>query len=227
MFCPKCGNNVPDGAQFCAKCGNKISAAPASPTPSAGVSSGPAVKVPSASGGVNVMRIVALVAAVIALIFACMPWLETSMYLQAGGQLGNALGQLGSALSGKSYSMATFDETYMPLGFFGLAGGLSQYLGSQGTSYLLLLGGVAVFWIVGVVLTIIGAIGTLRSSGKGKGLFVTGTVILALTAIAFSLFYGSLVSSNVAVGTPTNAMICAVAAIVAAVLANLGKKSAA
>ena len=29
MFCPKCGNQMPDGAQFCAKCGNSMNAAPA------------------------------------------------------------------------------------------------------------------------------------------------------------------------------------------------------
>lgn len=25
MFCPKCGTQIPDGAQFCAICGNKLS----------------------------------------------------------------------------------------------------------------------------------------------------------------------------------------------------------
>lgn len=28
-FCPKCGNQLPDGAQFCAACGNSLGAAPA------------------------------------------------------------------------------------------------------------------------------------------------------------------------------------------------------
>ena len=26
MFCPKCGNQVPDGAAFCNACGNKLEA---------------------------------------------------------------------------------------------------------------------------------------------------------------------------------------------------------
>ncbi|HZJ77854.1 MAG TPA: zinc ribbon domain-containing protein [Clostridia bacterium] len=28
MFCPKCGNQLPDGAKFCASCGNQLKGAP-------------------------------------------------------------------------------------------------------------------------------------------------------------------------------------------------------
>jgi uncharacterized membrane protein len=30
-FCPKCGNQLPEGAMFCSKCGNQIGAAPQQP----------------------------------------------------------------------------------------------------------------------------------------------------------------------------------------------------
>lgn len=34
MFCPKCGEKIPDGVAFCPKCGNKFAnqSAPAKPT---------------------------------------------------------------------------------------------------------------------------------------------------------------------------------------------------
>lgn len=31
MFCPKCGNQLPDGAQFCSSCGNPVNVQPAAP----------------------------------------------------------------------------------------------------------------------------------------------------------------------------------------------------
>ncbi len=31
MFCPKCGNQLPDGAQFCSSCGNQINVQPVAP----------------------------------------------------------------------------------------------------------------------------------------------------------------------------------------------------
>ena len=29
MFCPKCGNQIPDGSKFCPKCGSQLGQAPA------------------------------------------------------------------------------------------------------------------------------------------------------------------------------------------------------
>lgn len=87
MFCPKCGEKIPDGIAFCPKCGNKFAnqSAPAKPTATreetpvkepAGHAAAPspakpAISVPSASLNTNV--IVPLAIGVIALILAFMP----------------------------------------------------------------------------------------------------------------------------------------------------------
>lgn len=46
MFCPKCGNQLPDGAAFCSQCGNKIAETPVAPVAEAPVA--PVVEAPVA-----------------------------------------------------------------------------------------------------------------------------------------------------------------------------------
>lgn len=82
MFCPQCGSQLPDGSAFCGKCGAQLGAAPAS-APVAGAR-GPvapvpaAPKAPSAAGAFPPLRIAAILAAAVALLFALMPWFTTS-----------------------------------------------------------------------------------------------------------------------------------------------------
>lgn len=237
MFCNKCGNQISDTAKFCPKCGNKVdvgrpSLSGASPSgqvpvnqpvsPSSMQPGTPVVAtskmggIPTQVAGVNIFSIVALGATVIALIFALLPWLETSYMLQGVGAAGNALGQLGSALTGKSSHIATFGETYSAIGFFGLSGALNQYLGTN--PYALLLNGVAFFWLIAVGVTIAGAVVMFVNEKHINLVFLGGIALLAFVSLIWSFAYGTLVRDGIASGSPANSMACLVFAIIAIAL---------
>ena len=105
MFCPKCGEKIPDGVAFCPKCGNKFAAEP-TPAKATAAHDGATVKAPAAhatapspakpaisapSVSLDTNLIVPLVIGVIALILAFMPWFspsaddfQTSQYISDG-----------------------------------------------------------------------------------------------------------------------------------------------
>ena len=79
MFCPKCGNQIADGAKFCPKCGNAIAAAPVAatpvqPAPQTASAASPVASAPAHSA-FDITRIVPAIPAVLAMVFACMPWI--------------------------------------------------------------------------------------------------------------------------------------------------------
>ena len=81
MFCPKCGNQLPDGAKFCGACGTTLNAAPAQPAPGAsgaipqaqpapGAPYGQAPQAPNSGSQKNILIIggIAIVVILIALV---------------------------------------------------------------------------------------------------------------------------------------------------------------
>lgn len=99
MFCPKCGNQQPDGTRFCGVCGAPLgtptTGAPAGGTPTPGPFVPPQQPFSPAgargASGVNVYALIAAVVAVLAVVFLNQPWLSMSKY---GITLEMTVGQL-------------------------------------------------------------------------------------------------------------------------------------
>lgn len=227
MFCPKCGANLPDGASFCATCGNKLEAhAHVAHEASDGSAFSPAASVTGSNlskgvGASPALRIVAIVLAVIALIFALLPWFESSNTLLGIGGFGNAIGQLGSALTGKSNTIAGFDQSYSVFGFPGLAAALSSYGSASGISPLLIIAFIG--WLIGVILIVAGLIVMFATQRHSKVPLITGAIVLAIVGFLWAVFYGSMVSGGYAKGMSTNALICAILCVATAIVAVISK----
>lgn len=239
MFCPKCGNQVADGAGFCSKCGHKFEGAGSSPagqanSRSAGATAAPGASVtsaiaPGASGlKLKPVGIVAVVFAVLAFIISLLPWFETSYYLlSVGGMASGAASLLGS----QSMSSAlAFDPEYCVWNLVGLAGTFSDYVsafssygGSQAVgaaSLITLFSWVCLLlWVVSVVFTVWGAITAFMKGSMGK--LRVGSVFMAITAIVFYIFAAAMTTDT---GTPTTMpAFCLIFSIVAFVLSFVAK----
>lgn len=232
MFCPKCGNTLPDGAAFCGGCGNKI-ATEAKPA-AVGVVGGPAVAapvgaVPASKGKLSSTQLATIIVAVIALIFAFMPWFETSSALLSYGTGIDALSNFGSSLTGKNYGSLNIEESYSPVAFFELsksvwhlpAGGIKSLEGPLDAPC----GFTELFWILGVAIVVLGLIVMLASAKRSVGALIAGSAILGLTSIVWNFIYPSLVSGGYAKGWPFNALLCAAACIAVIVLAATAKNN--
>ena len=67
MFCPKCGNQIPDGSKFCPKCGSQLGQAPApAAAPATQPAASPYVAPVRATPGTDVLKIGRIVAAAVA-----------------------------------------------------------------------------------------------------------------------------------------------------------------
>ena len=130
MFCPKCGNQQPDGTRFCGVCGAPLGApttgAPAggAPTPGAFVPPQQPFSPAGARGasGVNVYGLIAAVVAVLAVVFLNQPWLTVSgfgasMELTVG-QMNDYVGRLAGLAS--SFGGSSSSEVGMVTFFLGL-----------------------------------------------------------------------------------------------------------
>lgn len=71
MFCPKCGNQIPDGSKFCPKCGSQLGQAPA--PAAAQPAASPYVAPVRATPGTDVLKIGRIVAAAVAIIAFFLP----------------------------------------------------------------------------------------------------------------------------------------------------------
>lgn len=171
MFCPKCGEKIPDGVAFCPKCGNKLAVEPApakattshdgatvkSPAAHAAAPSPakPAISAPSVSLDTNL--IVPLVIGVIALILAFMPWFspsaddfQTSQYISDGANnLSSFFG--GDSTAGEAYRLKS-SYTMLELGDY--ADTMSAY-GSSGIGDVQML---TICWAIPVIISVIGLI---------------------------------------------------------------------
>lgn len=171
MFCPKCGEKIPDGIAFCPKCGNKLASQPA-PAKATAAHDGATVKAPAAhatapspakpaisapSVSLDTNLIVPLVIGVIALILAFMPWFspsaddfQTSQYISDGANnLSSFFG--GDSTAGEAYRLKS-SYTMLELGDY--ADTMSAY-GSSGIGDVQML---TICWAIPVIISVIGLI---------------------------------------------------------------------
>lgn len=195
MFCPKCGEKIPDGVAFCPKCGNKLASQPAPAKPAAAREEAP-VKKPAAhaaapspakpaisapSVSLNTNAIVPLVIGVIALILAFMPWFspsasdyQTSQYISDGANnLSSFFG--GDSAAGEAYRLKS-SYTMLEMGDY--ADTMAAY-GSSSSS----IGDVNMMvytWAIPVIVSVIGLI--LAFLQKKVSIARIGFTLLALVA---------------------------------------------
>lgn len=195
MFCPKCGEKIPDGIAFCPKCGNKLAnqPAPAKPTatreetpvkkPAAHAATPspakPEISAPSVSLNTNI--IVPLAIGVIALILAFMPWFspsaddfQTSQYISDGANnLSSFFG--GDSTAGEAYRLKS-SYTMLEMGDY--ADTMAAY-GSSSSS----IGDVNMLtytWAIPVIVSVIGLI--MAFLQKKVSIARIGFTLLALVA---------------------------------------------
>lgn len=131
MYCPKCGNQNPDGAAFCSVCGAQFSAPAAAPSPMQSAAGAGAF---ATAGGASSLiksfspvQIVGIVAAVLALIFSLLPWVSINSTYVSGSQLASQGSNIVSNLTGQNYTLPAFDENYSVFGFPSLASTIDSY----------------------------------------------------------------------------------------------------
>lgn len=219
MFCPKCGNNVPDGATFCNKCGNRFDSAPVATASNVGTG---AINVPSASGGAKLstspLAIVSAVCTILAIIVTLMPWYEFSSSISAisSGISGAA------SWFGMSDNSLAFQDEYSVSSLIGFANTYSQYasvLNSMGSSQagtssaLITLFSWACFilWIVALFLSVWGA---LLAIIKGNvGILRTASIFMLVLPLLFYVFVNMGGSNGEATVMPMICLILALAAL--------------
>lgn len=140
MFCPKCGNQLPDGSAFCGKCGAKLGtskgvtpavgvagSAPSTPTaPNAASSRSAASAV--ASTKISPLAMAAAVLAAVAVVLSLLPWLEVDpMVSAASGYAGGF-----ASLLGADEGSFSFDESYAVWALPSFAGAFGDYASLYG-----------------------------------------------------------------------------------------------
>ncbi len=221
MFCPKCGNQLPDGSAFCGKCGAQLS------QPNAGGARAGTAS-PTFAVGISPVAIVGVVFAAVAVILSLMPWFE--VYAEYAS-LTSYVDQAASFFGLGSSDSLSFDEAYAPWALPGFAGTFSEYASLYGA-----LGGsdadaiaaiVAItcwactlLWAVAAVLLVVGVIGVLRGSGRTP--MLAAAVVAVVCAVAFLVFSG--MASDIGEGTVMPVLFAA-ASIAAAVCAFVGRRA--
>ena len=236
MFCPKCGNQIPDGAAFCPKCGNKFAnkpapapaahaAAPAKPAtakkaaPAPAPSPAPKQAAPAAAAqksSFNAMTVIPLILGVIALILAFQPWFSpSSSDLQASQYISNGANNLSSFFGGDSTAGEVYRlksaYTMMEIGDYGKA--LSAYGQSGGEIF----GMLPFVWAVPVIISVIGLIMSVVQ--KKVAVARIGFALLAVIS-AFAAFVSLQVSGPIFPG------LCCIVSIATFVTVGMAKKEA-
>lgn len=231
MFCPKCGNQLPDGSAFCGQCGAKLQA-PAAGGPvaprAAGCAGAHATTAPS-GGGVRPTAIAAAVLAAVAVIVSLLSWFEVYPgYTSVTSYVDQAASFLGV---GTSSSLA-FSETYAPWALPGFAGTFGEYaslygsLGGSGASGVTVLVALlswvcAALWLASAVLLVWGTVAAL--TGRGRVPMVVGAVAAVLCWLAFLVFSNMASQMGDATAMPVVFVLAAIAAGVCSIAA--GKKA--
>lgn len=214
MFCPKCGSQLRDGSAFCGQCGAQLG------QPKATAAS--ATAIPGASRSVSFVgmsagRLVAIVLAAVAVVFALMPWFVTSSSLVYAGETASAVTSL---LTLGSYSTAHFEDSYTVFGLMDFVRDLATYFGSSSAPGGGIVVPITACWAIGLALLVVGAI--LMAVRGNRVLLVVGALVLALTAVFYLLFfYGQFVDNDYAVGC-INPAVCALACLASAITAIVG-----
>ncbi|WP_455139558.1 zinc ribbon domain-containing protein [Thermophilibacter sp.] len=200
MFCPKCGNQVSDDAQFCGKCGYRfpggekgVGAPGRAPAPAA-LANAPRGLAPTVAGGV-------------ALLTSLLPWVDLSTIHAS------FMGMTRDLQNG--YLMGLVDPSYSLWGLTQLGGRMDALLGTRGgLPYQVFFGLFFAAFLVCAALVVIGAV--RRMTGGKKGLLNVGLVLTTLfCAVFFLLFVTTGIGGNVPV-----IALCA-AASVAGIVLNL------
>lgn len=271
MFCPKCGNQLPDGSAFCSKCGAQLAAAPKDSDPASGgrlkasagdvaVSAHPARPIWSsaaqgASAAFPPLRIAAVAAAAVALLFALMPWFTTNSSAVTASGYASSGADFIAGLTGADVSMPEFEESYSVFQFGELASTVTTYLdaeaqiadaveaaeadasgraraiglgapqGSRKPAEALLL--TMACWALSCIVLVVGAVRTFLARGRGGLVLGIGAGLLATVALFWAFVsYAALESAGVAaLGGATNAIICGAAAIVAIVCVAASRRA--
>ncbi|MFR8149042.1 zinc ribbon domain-containing protein [Adlercreutzia equolifaciens] len=245
MFCPKCGNQLPDGSAFCGKCGARLGAtgAPkasgggaavraqaqrkvaASKAPSARSAASPA-GAPASATKVPPLAMAAAVLAAAAVVLSLLPWLEVDAAVSAvSGYAGGF-----ASLLGAGEGSFSFDESYAVWALPSFAGAFGDYaslygaLGGEGAGAAsALVGGAAwgclLLWLAGAVLLVLGAV-RIAKSGR-KGALVAGGIVMAACAAVLCGLSALLDGIASATAFP---LVCLAASIAAAVCALAAKK---
>ena len=208
MFCPKCGENIPDNVAFCGKCGNKIERNTSVPAAAPGMAMPPApnaqtmVTPPTASqvaavttkpakSGLSGIAIVALVLAIVAVVFALLPWFVSSSTLTGLGSAMSMLGGIGSGVTGRSYNLPSFDDQYSVFGFIGLAQSLGSYGGGSEATLLMI---TFVGWLIAMLILIIGIIIFAVTPRHNKVVLIIGAALLMAVCALWMFLYGAFTS---------------------------------
>ena len=232
MFCPKCGEKIPDGVAFCPKCGNKLASQPAPAKPAAAREEAP-VKKPAAhaaapspakpaisapSVSLNTNAIVPLVIGVIALILAFMPWFspsaddfQTSQYISDGANnLSSFFG--GDSTAGEAYRLKS-SYTMLEMGDY--ADTMAAY-GSSSSS----IGDVNMMVYTWAIPVIVSAIGLIMAFLQKKvSIARIGFTLLALVAAIMAWM-------STTCSGPISPALCCIASIATVVTLGSIKKEA-
>lgn len=216
MFCPKCGNQIPDGATFCPKCGAQLQSrvpgatqtSPATAQRPAGKHAAPthaaavtkaAPKPPTAiATRFKPIAIVALICAVIAALSSFMTWAESSSGTRSMSALASSIG-VGSQFQ-STYSLSEFNDlasdyrSYQSLessvNDLSSALGMSSSHSSSTTSNAAsLFSGIYGAWVV-VMIVLVAGIVVYAVWGK-KVVLVLGFVAFALLTFVVMTVLGS------------------------------------
>ena len=190
MFCPNCGNLLPDGASFCGKCGNRLSAASTRRGPDASatgcsvprVGSNASLGHISAPISLTTGKIVSLAALAIVLILSFLPWVDLSTihvnYYDAARDAAEAFRMFGAESSYSLWSLPSLGD---------LMDTYNALLGySSGTYGPVLMGLLGVF----IAFLLLAAIGVVRFVITGKRLVMNiGLALLLLFSALFFFFF--------------------------------------
>lgn len=230
MFCPKCGEKIPDGVAFCPKCGNKFANQPAPAKPAATreeapvkkpaahaaapSSAKPAISAPSISLNANV--IAPLVIGVIALILAFMPWFspssddfQTSQYISDGANnLSSFFG--GDSTAGEAYRLKS-SYTMLEMGDY------ADTMAAYGSSGIGDVNKLTYCWAIPVIVSAIGLI--MAFLQKKTSIARIGFTLLALVAAIMAWM-------SMDYSGPIYPALCCIASIATVVMLSSIKKEA-
>lgn len=238
MFCPKCGNQVPDGAVFCGKCGNKFdgaseanpqhanSASTVNTASNTGVSF--AAKASQGKSLAN-LGIFAAIAMIVAVIVTLLPWLELPSWVSSAT---NVVSNIASS-TGQSSNSLSFENQYNAWGLIGFVDTYNNYASvasSSGFSEVTPVSGYACFLLcaISLVLTICGAIAAFSKGNVTLIRFASIAMILAVLVFYLFLgFSGSSSSQNKLFEYSATFMpfLCLLLAIAALVISFVKKKA--
>ena len=229
MFCPKCGSKLPDGAKFCGNCGAAIGGS----QPSTAATTVPKTEVTSENvsgpktaashldknsktvqlnpaGGVTVggkhftnAQVIVLVCAVLAIICALLPWVNTSASdYQASQYISDGLNGLSSLTGGDGTAGAAYrlKESYAMWELPQMARAYSGYGAGSMTGITEIL----IIWAVGLLSFALGVFRYIRYGGH-RLTTIIGGIVLGFLPVAL-IQQGSRSGD----GTPIWPMLCLV-----------------